>query len=335
MTITNQGYASDLSIEAGDVRIGRREYSPYLNRSYPDRVFFGDTHLHTSYSTDAGMLGNILGPDEAFRFARGETVRATGGQRAKLIRPLDFVVVSEHAENLGLAKLIAESNPDLLRNPFGRKVHDLAKAGRFSEAFLTWGMQMGKGEDPIHDSDLTRSVWNQIVALAERFYQPGVFTTLHAFEWSPTPSGNNLHRGVLFRDGEARVKDLVPFSSYDSSDPEDLWAWMDAYQKRTGGRVFAISHNSNLSNGLMFDDETYGGEPLSRDYAERRAHWEPLCEVTQYWGDSETHPALSPNDEFAAGHAAARISAPGPAARSRLSGVSRRQSVQVWDERWD
>jgi hypothetical protein len=129
---------------------------------------------------------------------------------------------------------------------------------------------MTKGEDPIRDSDLTRSVWNDIVGLAERFYQPGVFTTLHGFEWSPAPNGNNLHCGIIFCDGEARVKDLVPFSSYDSKDPEDLWAWMDAYQKHTGGRVFAIPHNSNLSNGLMFDDVTFGGEPLSHDYAERR-----------------------------------------------------------------
>jgi hypothetical protein len=294
-----QDFASDVGIEPDEVTLGAPEYSPYLQQAYPDRVYFGDTHLHTSYSTDAGMIGNYLGPDEAFRFARGETVPASGGQRARLVRPLDFMVVADHSENLGLAPLIAESNPDLLRNEFGRKVHDLVKAGDGFGAYAAWGTQMAKNEDPLDDDDLTRSIWNRIVESAERFNQPGVFTTLHGFEWTSSKDANNLHRVVVFRDNADRVRDLVPFSNYDSSDPEKLWAWLQAYQQRTGGRVLAIPHNGNLSNGLMFDDRTLGGAPLTRDYAERRAFWEPLYEVTQIKGDGETHPALSPNDEFA------------------------------------
>ncbi len=294
-----QTYVGDVGIEEDDVRIGKPEYSPYLNRAYPDRVLWGDTHVHTSYSTDAGIIGNYLGPDEAFRFARGETVRATGGQRAKLIRPLDFLVVADHSENLGLASLIAESNQDLLRIPFGKKVHDLVKAGDSFGAYAAWGAKMVAGEDPLDDDDLTRTVWNQIVDSAERFNEPGIFTALHGFEWTSSYEANNLHRVVIFRDGADKVRDLIPISNYDSSDPEDLWKWMQDYQRNTGGRILAIPHNGNLSNGLMFDDKTLDGAPLTRDYAERRAFWEPIYEVTQIKGDGETHPALSPNDEFA------------------------------------
>jgi len=289
----------DVGVEEHEVRIGEPEYSPYLNRAYPDRVFWGDTHLHTSYSTDAGMIGNFLGPDEAYRFARGEVVRASAGQRARLIRPLDFLVVADHSENLGLAALIEESDPDLLRIPWGKEVHDKVKSGDPFGAYGMWGLKMSAREDPLDDDDLVRTVWNRIVDSAERFNEPGVFTALHGFEWTSSYQANNLHRVVVFRDGADRVRDLVPFSNYDSSDPEDLWGWMQEYQGRTGGRVLAIPHNGNLSNGLMFDDVTFGGEPLTREYATRRSSWEPLYEVTQIKGDGETHPALSPNDEFA------------------------------------
>ena len=294
-----QNYASDVGIEAGEVTLGQPEYSPYLNRSYPDRVLWGDTHLHTSYSTDAGMIGNFLGPDEAFRFARGETVRASAGTRARLIRALDFLVVADHAENLGLAEMITESNPDLLRNPWGKMVHDLVKANKPFDAYAVWGGEMAKGIDPLDNDELTRTVWNRIVDSAETYNQPGVFTALHGFEWSSSPDANNLHRVVIFRDGADKVGDLIPFSNYDSADPEDLWDWMAAYERDSHGRVLAIPHNGNLSNGLMFDDVTLSGKPLTKAYAERRALWEPLYEVTQIKGDGETHPALSPNDEFA------------------------------------
>ena len=294
-----QEYTGELGIDADDVTLGTPEYSPYINQSYPNRVLWGDTHLHTSYSTDAGMIGNFVGPDDAFRFARGETVRASAGERARLVRPLDFLVVADHAENLGLAPLIAESNPDLLRNPWGKQIHDLVKSGDLWGAYAFWGAEMAKGVDPLDDDDLVRTIWNRIVDSAERFNEPGVFTALHGFEWTSSYEANNLHRVVIFRDEADKVRDLVPFSNYDSSDPEDLWRWMRNYQDQNRGRVMAIAHNGNLSNGLMFDDKTLNGKRLSRDYAERRSFWEPLYEVTQIKGDGETHPALSPNDEFA------------------------------------
>jgi len=295
-----QNYEGDLGIEQDEVTLGNKQYSPYLNRTFPDRVLWGDTHLHTSISTDAGMVGNFLGPEEAYRFARGETVRASVGARAKLIRPLDFLVVADHAENLGLSVLIEESNPDLLRNPWGKKVHDLVKAGKPWEAYAAWGLEMSKNKDPLKDDHLTRTIWNRTVETAEKYNQPGVFTALHGFEWTSSFESNNLHRNLIFRDGADKVRDLIPFSNYDSPDPEKLWEWMKAYEERTSGRILAIPHNGNLSNGLMFDDVTLiEKKQLSKDYAERRATWEPLYEVTQIKGDGEAHPALSPNDEFA------------------------------------
>jgi hypothetical protein len=262
-------------------------------------VFFGDTHLHTSYSTDAGMIGNTLGPDEAFRFARGEKVRASVGEYAQLIRPLDFLVVADHAENLGLAPMLAEANPDLLANDWGRDLHGIVSGGDLMAGYVKWGEAMAALTDPIDDDDLTRTIWNRIVESAERFNEPGLFTALHGFEWTSSPDTNNLHRVVMFRDDADRTEDLVPFSNYDSSDPEDLWDWMQAYEDETGGSVLAIPHGGNLSNGLMFDDVRMNGELIDIDYAERRARWEPIYETTQIKGDGETHPMLSPNDEFA------------------------------------
>ena len=278
----------------------RDDYSPYVDQNYPKDVYFGDTHLHTSYSTDAGMIGNILGPEEAYRFALGEEVVQSHGLRAKLQRPLDFLVISDHAENLGLANLIAESNPDLLTNEFGKLVHDLVKAGKGLEAFDEWLKAMNVRKDPLKGSKINETMWRRITAAAEKYNDPGYFTALIGFEWTSLPNGNNLHRNLIFRDGKYKADQIVPISQYDSQDPEDLWDWMADYENKTNGQLLAIAHNGNLSNGLMFDDVTFTTkEPLDKDYAERRNRWEPVYEVTQMKGDGEAHPVLSPNDEFA------------------------------------
>ncbi len=188
----------------------QKEYSPYLERGYPQMVFWGDTHVHTSYSTDAGMIGNRLGPDEAYRFARGEIVVSSTGIRARLQRALDFLVVADHAENLGLAPLIAESSPDLLKTEFGREIHGLVHGGDLWAAYTLWGEGMLAGNDPLKGNDaLTRSVWERLTSSAERFNEPRVFTTLIGFEWTSSPDGNNLHQqpGGLQRDpGQAQVR---------------------------------------------------------------------------------------------------------------------------------
>jgi hypothetical protein len=290
----------DITIEPEDVSIGKKEYSPYLDRGFPQRVFWGDTHVHTSYSTDAGMIGCILGPEEAYRFALGEEVVSSIGVRAKIIKPLDFLVVADHAENLGLAPMIQESNPELLKTEFGMKIHDLVKSAKYAEAYTLWGAAMSERNDPLKGKEaLTRTMWERITEAAEKYNQPGRFTAFIGFEWTSSPGGSNLHRNVIFRDGKAKVDRVLPFSNYDSTDPEHLWKWMENYEKNTGGRVLALAHNGNLSNGLMFDDMTQSGNPLTQAYAELRMRWEPIYEVTQIKGDGEAHPALSPNDEFA------------------------------------
>ena len=293
-------FAQDVELDPKNVTLGKAEYSPYLDRGYPDRVYFGDTHLHTSYSTDAGMMGCRLGPEEAYRFARGEEVTSSTGVRARLQRPLDFLVVADHSENLGLAPMIAESNPDLLKTEWGRMVHDLVKSGKGGDAYNAWGEKMTARQDPLKGSDaIIRSMWERETTAAEKYNDPGKFTALIGFEWTSSPNGNNLHRNVIFRDGKDKADQVIPFSQYDSVDPEDLWKWMNETEKKTGGRVLAIPHNGNLSSGLMFDAVTLTTKkPLDRDYAQRRMRWEPVYEVTQMKGDGEAHKALSPNDEF-------------------------------------
>ena len=242
--------AQDLDASPDQVTIGKGEYSPYLDQGFPDRVYFGDTHLHTSYSTDAGMVGNRLGPEEAYRFARGEEVISSTGLRARLQRPLDFLVVSDHAENLGLAPMIAESNPELLRTEFGRLVHDLVKSGQGPQAYEAWITQMNALDDPLKGNEaLTRSVWSRVTAAAEKYNEPGKFSAIIGYEWTSMPDGNNLHRNVIFRDGKDKADEVIPFSQYDSVDPEDLWTWMADYEARTNGRVLAIPHGGNLSLG--------------------------------------------------------------------------------------
>jgi hypothetical protein len=277
-------------------------YSPYPEQNFPSNVYFGDTHLHTSYSTDAGMVGCTLGPEDAYRFARGETVVSSTGVPARLHRPLDFLVVSDHAENLGLAPAIAESNPKLLENEWGKMEHDLVKSGMEGgiKAYENWMHQTGIRKDPLADMpELAAEMWQKEIDAAEKYNQPGLFTAFIGYEWTSQPDGNNIHRNVIFRDGGDKASQIVPFSQYDSFDPEELWKWMSNYEEKTGGRLLAIPHNGNLSNGLMFDDVTFTGKPLTKDYALRRQKWEPAYEITQMKGDGEAHPSLSPTDEFA------------------------------------
>lgn len=278
-------------------------YSPYPKDNRPNQVFYGDTHLHTAYSTDAGMVGAILGPEDAYRFARGETVTSSTGVPARLGRPYDFLVVADHSENLGLAPAIAESNPDLLKNEWGKMEHDLVKSGLEGgiKAYENWMATTAKQVDPLKDlPQLKSTMWQRVTAAAEKYNSPGLFTAFIGFEWTSMPDGNNLHRNVIFKGGKDKADTIVPYSQYDSFDPEDLWQWMATYEQNTGDSLLAIPHNGNLSLGLMFDDVTFTTkEPIDRDYAERRQKWEPLFEISQMKGDSETHPILSPNDEFA------------------------------------
>jgi len=276
-------------------------YSPYAGRAYPDRVFFGDTHIHTNLSPDAGLIGTTLDVDDAYRFARGEKVRSNTGQMVQLLRPLDFLVVTDHAEYIGLAPMIATSDPNFLADPYGKWLHERFNAGPDGqlEAFRSILDDAVSGTNQFTNTEIVASIWESFISTADSYDEPGRFTAMTGFEWTSSPNGNNLHRVVVFRDGADKTSQTLPFSLFDSQDPEDLWKYLAGYEAKTGGNALAIPHNGNLSNGLMFADTTFSGKWFTREYAEARVRWEPIIEATQIKGDGEAHPFLSPEDEFA------------------------------------
>ena len=277
-------------------------YSPYAGRAYADEVFFGDTHFHTELSFDAGLIGTTLTAHDGFRMARGEKVISNTGQPVQLIRPLDFLVITDHSEMIGLAPAIHESNPLLLADPWGKWIHERFNSGpegRMEGFADIIHRATVLGENPFDSEDLTRSIWGEFVKVADQYNEPGRFTAMSGFEWSSTPKGNNLHRVVVFRDGADKTGQTIPYSMFDSDDPEGLWTYLAGYETRTGGQVLAIPHNGNTSNGLMFSDKNFSGKRMNRAYAEARIRWEPLIEVSQVKGDGEAHPLLSTEDEFA------------------------------------
>lgn len=273
------------------------EYSPYQGSSIANNVYFGDTHLHTSWSTDSGMAGATLTPDDAYRFAMGETVTSNLGWKTQLKRPLDFIVVADHAENLGLADFIRREDPILMANEQGKKWVEMTKAGKGYDAFIEW--LRAENNDLIDDPKMVKAAWDSVTTNADKYNRPGAFTAFHGFEWTSHPNGNNMHRVVIFRDDKERTNQVLPYSQFDSVDAEDLWDYLQAYEDKTGGKVLAIPHNGNLSNGYMFNTKTLNGDPLTETYAKTRMKWEPLVEVTQQKGDAEAHPFLSPDDAFA------------------------------------
>ena len=289
--------------DAPNVAPDRAEYSPYPEQDFPNQVFFGDTHLHTSYSWDAGLVFNTLTPADAYRFAKGETVVASTGIPAKLQRPLDWLVVSDHSDGLGIAPLLTRADPTLLEDPLGAELHELVSQKTIESTQAAYNLWLGRAYAGTNhlasDQNVPKVPWEEIIDAAEEANVPGSFTAFIGYEWSSAPNGNNLHRVVVYRDGKEEANTRIPLSNELNNDPEALWDWMEEYQTDTGGQLLAIPHNGNLSNGLMFDDQTFSGEPLSAEYAARRQRLEPLYEVTQMKGDGESHPALSPDDEFA------------------------------------
>ncbi|MEJ2387750.1 MAG: DUF3604 domain-containing protein, partial [Chromatiaceae bacterium] len=289
----------EFTLHEGDYAERGKKYSPYVDEHFPQNVYFGDTHLHTSWSADAGLAGATLGPEFAYRVSRGETVTSQTGLPFKLIRPLDFLVVADHAENIGIYDYLDRADPILEQSENGRKWLEYFRKGEGIKAAYEWSAFNAKGQDPIDSPEMRSRVWERVIENAEKYNEPGVFTTFIGYEWTSGPGSNNLHRNVIFRDGGERARQIVPFSAFDSDDPEDLWAYLKAYEDKTGGRVFAIPHNGNLSNGMMFMLETLDGAPFDKDYAERRQRFERVVEVTQPKGTGEAHPLLSPDDEFA------------------------------------
>ncbi|AXI45586.1 hypothetical protein C1J03_05770 [Sulfitobacter sp. SK012] len=289
-----------------------KAYSPYAKRSFPSNLYWGETHLHTGLSLDAGLFGNTTGPDTAYRLARGEEITTSTGQPLKLSRPLDFLVVADHSDLMGIATDIQNGAPNILADPKGKEWaegfakggEDAAKAafdliGNFSQGTVPEDLvEAYSPGSPIYDG-----VWEKIIDAAERFNEPHRFTAFIGYEWTSVPKGFNLHRNVVLRDGGPRARQVIPLTTQaplGTTDPLDLYQWLEDYEANTGGQALAIAHNGNLSNGWMFPVEgTYAGGVVDENYVELRAKWEPLYEVTQIKGDGETHPTVSPDDEFA------------------------------------
>ncbi len=287
-------------------------YSPYAKRGFPSQVFWGDTHLHTGMSMDAGLFGNTTGLDTAYRFARGEEVMAASGQPARLGRPLDWMVLTDHSDGMGMILDLARGTPNVLKSEQGKRWHEALKKGGAESAAaaldLITTFSQGK-MDPALIGDYSpgspayASIWQKVIDAAEKYNEPGRFTAFIGFEWTSLVNGNNLHRNVVIRDNgdkAGRVEPMVTQGPGGSTDPLDLYKWLEDYESKTGGNVFAIAHNGNLSNGTMFPvDKRISGATVDQNYVQLRAKWEPLYEYTQIKGDGEAHPRLSPDDEFA------------------------------------
>ena len=280
-----------------------KPYSPWADRDYPQQVYWGDTHLHTAASLDANLFGvHNLTAAEAYQFARGETITTSTGLRARMSQPLDFLVVADHAEYLGVMPPVRAGDPALMQNDTARRWREVLTSGDpvgFGRMMLEIGASYATGTPLVTLPAALASPWEANTRMADEANEPGTFTALIGFEWSAMPNGNNLHRVVVLRDSAERANQVAPFSAFDSEDPQALWRYLAAYEQKTGGQALAIPHNGNLSGGMMFADTSADGEPISIAYARERIRWEPLVEVTQMKGDSEAHPLLSLTDEFA------------------------------------
>jgi len=278
--------------------LAQESYSPNVNAVFPENVYWGDTHVHTSFSSHDANIGgkNRLSPEIAYRFARGESVTAINGSTVRLQRPLDFLVVADHAEGMGVAFALQSGDPDFPKSETGKKFRDAYT--RYIESdekdrtlrSLLWGT-------PI-DAPYRQTLWQRVVGNADKYNEPGKFTAFAGFEWSAAGL-LNLHRVVIFKDGADKTAQTTPFSQSDSNKPEDLWNYLERYQTESKGQVLAIPQNSNVSGGEMFATHKFGGAPLNADWLRLRSQFEPLMEITQFKGDSEAHPLLSPTDEFA------------------------------------
>ena len=269
-----------------------------------NNLYWGDTHLHTSYSPDAYLMQNrSADPDTAYRYAKGyPVVHPYHKARIQIGTPLDFLVVSDHGEFMGVVPMVLQGDPRVANTETGKRYAQLAAEGREIEVFGELIAQIN-GVMPVstdlNNEEINSSVWGEIMDAADHHNEPGKFTAFMGWEWSSTPQGQNLHRVLIMRGGKANGKQFIPYTSLDSPRPEDLWTWLDKTAEEVGTDFVAIPHNSNISGGLMFPLVDSDGEGINTDYSRQRMRWEPIVEMTQIKGDSETHPRLSPNDEFA------------------------------------
>jgi len=299
------------SEKAGSSASKGQPYSPYANQDFPTKVLFGDVHVHTGLSGDAGGSGTRLMPSDAYRFARGEQLTSNTGQPVRISQPYDFLAVADHTDGMGVILDILAGTPNVMADPYGRELNAAFNKGGKAARDATIGMIAKFAQGEINEAlnyqpgnPAYKATWETIVQAAEDYNEPGVFTALIGFEWTSLVKGNNLHRVVLMRDDGDKATMIEPYTTtppLGSPNPRDLWKWMANWEKETGGKMLAIPHNGNLSNGWMFPlvDNFDEDNPFDNAYLETRSRWEPLVEVTQSKGDGEAHPLLSPDDAFA------------------------------------
>lgn len=283
--------------------------SERLKSDTPDGVYWGDLHIHSRLSMDSFSFGNrMLSADDAFKFAKGEPIEAHTGDMAQLKKPLDFLLVSDHAEFLGVVASIMDRKHGIDETELGKRWMGWLEENNIQAILNEWVGMLDEASSPVGaeaqkieypPDSFFNEVWQDMVDTAERHNDPGKFSAFSGYEWTSMIEGDNLHRVVIFRDGPEKTSGIIPVSSIESNDPEYLWARLDDYEQKTGGQVLAIPHNSNLSEGRMFSEERISGAMIDTAYANTRIRWEPVLEMTQVKGDSETHPLVSPDDVFA------------------------------------
>jgi hypothetical protein len=273
---------------------------------HPENVYFGDAHIHTKLSMDAALWGTSLGPEDVYRYARGEELTSAKGWKTKLRRPLNWTVVADHSDAYGFYDFIAKGADFIVAEPQGAAYYQLLKEGKNKELADQAIKDFGAGKIPwdINKTEYIEPGWKETVGAAEAANDPGKFTAFIAYEWTANPDGDNNHRVVIYRDAADKTLQTLPLPTMNMGEkgpnPETLWASLQAYEDKTGGQVMAIPHNANWSSGQMFQETKFQSKkPLDKSYVENRSRWEPLYETTQVKGDSETHPFLSPDDEFA------------------------------------
>ncbi len=279
--------------------------TPEITRDPLKNVFWGDTHVHTGWSMDAGLDGAVLTPTDAYRFALGEEVESNSGLRAKLKYPYDWFMITDHSDGMGVVNKIIEGNEEMMAvevvKGWGEAINEGGEAAAAAKSELIRMQANGELPEIVMDPKWMVSAWEETIKAAEEFYVPGEFTTFIAYEWTVNADGgDNLHRNVIFRDGADEAMQVIPLTTFETQNPVKLWEWMQNYEQTTGGKALAIPHNGNMSNGRMFIEQQFDGSSMTREWAEMRARYEPLYELYQIKGQSEAHPSLSPTDEFAA-----------------------------------
>ena len=317
---------SDSALEVVDFSVDKEKSSKVMPKPNPDRnPYYGDLHVHTKYSFDAYVFGITATPDDAYKYAKGEGIKHPLGYEMKLREPLDFYSVTDHGFYMGMIQAYADTSTDISKNDFAKPFHDLNRkdnlsvesAGERSDLFSTivgavitqpypswhpkilkaWLTKNTQLALKSFDYDIHKSAWADIARSANDHNDPGHFTTFIGYEFTTSTDieGGNLHRNVIFNSSEASIR---PWTRIDSLNPEDLWTWQDALREK-GIDTVSIPHNSNGSNGQMFEMESFLGNAIDQDYADKRMRNEPLVEITQVKGTSDTHPLLSPDDDWA------------------------------------